>query len=404
MSVARATGLRSSSPGTDSLVRLGDLVERVERIDPRRVHTGLFTYIDVSSVSNETLTIVDSKRIAANAAPSRARNPVKAGDVLFATVRPGLKRIALVPSNLDGAVASTGYCVLRPRRDVLDSQYLFYSCITPQFVAGVTRLQKGSSYPAVRDADVLQQNIVLPSLAEQVRIATILAAISRAITAHRDWVKRLRTVKASLLEQEFQSDVATTTRQLTELASIQTGLAKGRRLVGVTVELPYLRVANVQDGRLDLREVKTIEVSPSEIERFRLRSGDVLLTEGGDDDKLGRGYIWRGQIDPCLHQNHVFAVRANPEMLLPEFLSYFLQTSGAKGYFATVAHRTTNLASINTVKLGGLPVPALTIDEQTSAVHNLAAIDRALDGADQYLGVLLQMFDSTLAALIGSKK
>src|SRR3546814_17828054 len=95
--------------------------------------------------------------------------------------------------------------------------------------------------------------------------------------------------------------------------SVQTGIAKGKAINGAAITLPYLRVANVQDGHVDLSVIKTITLKPSEVDRYSLRKGDVLFTEGGDFDKLGRGTVWNGEIKPCLHQNHVFAVRPNTE-------------------------------------------------------------------------------------------
>src|SRR5438270_13215326 len=90
------------------------------------------------------------------------------------------------------------------------------------------------------------------------------------------------------------------TQCLAEVADIASGVAKGRRLEGETVTVPYLRVANVQAGHLDLSEIKEIEVLPSEVGKYRLQKGDILMTEGGDRDKLGRGTVWRGQIDTCI--------------------------------------------------------------------------------------------------------
>jgi type I restriction enzyme S subunit len=99
--------------------------------------------------------------------------------------------------------------------------------------------------------------------------------------------------------------------RLGEVAEVASGVTLGRDLERfMTVDLPYLRVANVQDGHLDLEEIKWVRVRPTEVERFLLQPGDVLMTEGGDIDKLGRGTVWEGQIKPCLHQNHVFRVRS----------------------------------------------------------------------------------------------
>jgi type I restriction enzyme S subunit len=175
---------------------------------------------------------------------------------------------------------------------------------------------------------------------------------------------------------------------LSEVADIASGVAKGRRLEGEIVTVPYLRVANVQAGRLDLSEIKQIVVLASEVEKYRLLPGDILMTEGGDRDKLGRGTVWQGQIDPCIHQNHVFRVRAAADRLLPEFLNYYMQTPPARTYFLRCAKQTTGIASVNRTQLSGLPVPLPGLPEQ----KRIAAI---LDKAD---GIRRKRWETRLLA------
>ena len=98
--------------------------------------------------------------------------------------------------------------------------------------------------------------------------------------------------------------------KLSDVAVVQTGISKSaQRKLKASIELPYLRVANVQDGFIDLNEIKTIDIEREKYERYSLKYGDVLLTEGGDFDKLGRGAVWHSEIKKCVHQNHVFVVR-----------------------------------------------------------------------------------------------
>src|ERR1039458_7924864 len=110
-------------------------------------------------------------------------------------------------------------------------------------------------------------------------------------------------------------------KSLEEVAEVQTGLAKGKTDLKEPVTMPYLRVANVQDGFLDLSEIKHIQVARGELDRYRLRRNDVLLTEGADLDKSGRRFLWQRKSEPCLHQNHVFVVRTRSEVLHPQFLA-----------------------------------------------------------------------------------
>ena len=145
-------------------------------------------------------------------------------------------------------------------------------------------------------------------------------------------------------------------KSLEDVAEVRTGLAKGKTDLKDPVSLPYLRVANVQDGHLDLSEVKMIQVARGDIERYRLHASDVVLTEGGDLDKLGRGQIWHGQIDPCLHQNHIFAVRIKGDELKPEYLALLTTSGHGRRYFLGCAKRTTNLASINATQLRQFPM------------------------------------------------
>ncbi|EZQ18201.1 type I restriction-modification methylase S subunit [Halopseudomonas bauzanensis] len=161
-------------------------------------------------------------------------------------------------------------------------------------------------------------------------------------------------------------------KRLKLIATVQTGIAKGKDNAGKdTIEVPYLRVANVQDGYLDLREVATIEVSTADLPRYLLQPGDVLMNEGGDFDKLGRGHVWQGEVEPCIHQNHVFAVR--PHGVSSEWLSSFASSAAAQFYFMGRSKQSTNLASISSSNLMELVVPLPREEEQHLI---LAELDR----------------------------
>jgi type I restriction enzyme, S subunit len=162
---------------------------------------------------------------------------------------------------------------------------------------------------------------------------------------------------------------------LSSVAEVVSGVTKGRKLSGSIANVPYLRVANVQAGHLDLSEVKDIPATDEEIRKYRLLPGDVLMTEGGDPDKLGRGCLWRGELPCCIHQNHIFRVRTNKGVLSPEFLAAYLGSPRAKTYFLRAAKQTTGIATINKTQLGEFPVPLLPLPEQ----HRIAAV---LDKAD----------------------
>lgn len=175
---------------------------------------------------------------------------------------------------------------------------------------------------------------------------------------------------------------------LDTLAEVKGGITKGQKpKQGEKYrEVPYLRVANVQRGYLDLTRVKLILASEKQIEELSLRPGDVLLNEGGDRDKLGRGWVWRGEIDECIHQNHVFRARMFTDDLLPEFLSWYANTIG-QSYFIEQGKQTTNLASINMTKLRSLPVPIPPLAEQ---IRIRQAVGERLSVADSALHSVAQ--------------
>jgi type I restriction enzyme S subunit len=156
------------------------------------------------------------------------------------------------------------------------------------------------------------------------------------------------------------------------VAAIAGGVTKGqkRRPNERVRNVPYLRVANVQRGYLDLIEVKEIEANETEIESLRLQPGDILFNEGGDRDKLGRGWIWNGELPECVHQNHVFRARLIDPSNDPKFISYYGNSAGQK-YFYDQGKHTTNLASINLTKLGALPIPLPSPDEQRRIVAEI---------------------------------
>jgi type I restriction enzyme S subunit len=187
---------------------------------------------------------------------------------------------------------------------------------------------------------------------------------------------------------------------LNHVAEVQTGIAKGKVINGATVTLPYLRVANVQDGHVDLSVMKEITLKPSEVDRYSLRKGDVLFTEGGDFDKLGRGTVWNGEIEPCLHQNHVFAVRPNPDRLLPQFLAYQAASQYGRRYFQLSSKQSTNLASINSTQLKQFPVLLPPLPEQRKIAEILRTWDLGVEKLEALRAAKEQQLEGFAAQLI----
>ncbi|MEX2280853.1 MAG: restriction endonuclease subunit S [Gemmatimonadota bacterium] len=321
-----------------------------------------------------------------------------------------------MPEELDDQIASTAFCVIRADRRKAAPHFLYYAVSTNQFIDNIARVESGASYPAVNDKDVLDSRLWLPPITEQDIIAAVLRRNQKSIDVQNRLIVSARDLKQTVMGQLFSRGVREQTNKQTpfgeipaswqvlplgECSEVQTGVTKGRAISpDEAIEVPYLRVANVQDGHLDLGEIKTITIRQSEIHTFLLQPGDVVLTEGGDFDKLGRGFIWRGEINPCVHQNHIFAVRAAADVLLPEFLAYLVQSPYGRSYFLTVAHKTTNLASINSTKLKAFPVPLPPLDEQRAIISTLQAIDRKIDVHERKRATLKELFNALLDELM----
>jgi type I restriction enzyme S subunit len=200
---------------------LGEVLQKTETVNPTESPDREFDYIDVSSVSNKTFRIEETQRLTGGNAPSRARRLVKANDILFATVRPTLQRIALVPDEFDNQVCSTGYFVLRPKAE-LDYRFVFYSLFTEEFMCQMECLQKGASYPAVTDGDVRAQRLSFPPLPEQRRIVSILdEACDGIATATATAEKNLQNARA-IFESHLNS-VDGEEAPLGDLVNITTG-------------------------------------------------------------------------------------------------------------------------------------------------------------------------------------
>ena len=256
--------------------------------------------------------------------------------------------------------------------------------------------------------------VPVPEYAEQERIAAFLdaecAEIDTVLEKTRASIEEYKKLKQAVITQavtkgirgdrlmkdsgiEWIGDIPAEWRktQLRHCATIKSGITLGKKYEKADnlVERPYLRVANVQGGYVDLSMLTTIEVTKDEDLKYRLCDGDVLMTEGGDRDKLGRGCVWHGEIEPCLHQNHIFAVQTSKDTLLPEFLEYLTVSDVGRSYFDVTAIKTTNLACTSSSKVLAFTIPLPSVEEQAEIVEALntkcAGIDALIAKKQQYL-------------------
>ena len=352
-----------------------------------------FSYIDIGSVTY-TDGITNYQNFKFKDAPSRARRIVHSGDILVSTVRTYLRAVACVNEHQLPQIASTGFLVLQADISKIHPHFLMYSVLSDNFICKVEANSVGISYPAINASQIVHFKLPIPQLSEQFLLVTYLdrqcseidALLSKTLSSIEEYKKLKQAVITQAVTKgvrgeremkdsgvEWIGEIPKEWRktQLRHCATIKSGITLGKSYSKDTVliERPYLRVANVQGGYVDLNDLATIEVTPDEDLKYRLHSGDVLMTEGGDRDKLGRGCVWHGEIEPCLHQNHVFAVQTNETILLPEFLEYLTASDVGRSYFDVTAIKTTNLACTSSSKVLAFTIPLPPIEEQIEIVN-----------------------------------
>ena len=251
------------------------------------------------------------------------------------------------------------------------SKYVFYALFANYHFGGTCRYQNRTTglHNLKIDAYVSSVEIKGLSVKEQKKIVETLDKLTNLISLRKQQLAKLdELVKARFVKMfgdMLLNSLEWPETQLESMADIVSGITKGRKTQNPElIEVPYMAVSNVKDGYIDWTTVKTIMATQSEIDQYRILPNDVLMTEGGDPDKLGRGAIIQEPLKNCIHQNHIFRVRLDRSIVLPEFFSEYLQHQKAKRYFLGCAKQTTGIASINMKQLRALPVLLPPIDSQ----------------------------------------
>lgn len=356
----------------------------------------------------------ENSKYDSGASPAHSRRRfLENGDVVINSTGTGtLGRVGLFRSTPDQmpCIADTHVTKIRFDHSQMDPRFGYYFFSSENFQNFMLEtLVSGSTNQIELNTDRLRRSLVpARPLPEQRRIADYLDAATSHIQSlqslRRSQVLALTEREQAILDTYLLSDRDPLVA-LSRLCRVQTGIPlSGRgRYSDDVMPRPYLRVANVQNGELDLSTVKTMLVTPDVARRSTLLAGDVLLTEGGDIDKLGRGAVWSNEIPACLHQNHVFAIRPG-ERLDSNYLALLTRTSTIRSYFELTGNQTTNLASISRANLLALRVPLPAICEQrrrvtlaNSALTRLRSLRKMLDNQ---VTLLSERRDSLINCLI----
>ncbi|MCD6722696.1 restriction endonuclease subunit S [Vibrio cholerae] len=277
------------------------------------------------------------------------------GDILISHINSEkhLGKCAIFESDETDIVHGMNLLCFR-RNDRVDARYLFRYLSSKRFLSQLPTITKKSvNQASFTVTNFKELEIPLPPLDEQKRIAAILDKADAIRQKRKQAIaladEFLRSVFLDMFGDPVTNPKGWEEPILSDIADVRSGVTKGKKLKeGTGITLPYMRVANVQDGYLDLSSIQTITVSEKDAEKCKLLRGDILLTEGGDPDKLGRGHVWNGEIDNCIHQNHIFSVRVKDEdYVRPAFLSAVIGSQRGKRYFLKVGKQTTGIATIN---------------------------------------------------------
>jgi type I restriction enzyme S subunit len=391
------------------IATLGDAIERIDTgVSPRTldrpVSQGEMGVLKVSAVTWGTFRPEENKALPPDLDVTGIPTVGK-GDLLLSRANTAelLASPVIVDKDYPNLILSDKTLRLVPNRLVSDPRFLFYGLHQPEarrfFFSNATGTS--GSMRNVSQATIRRCPIPLPPLSEQKRIADILDKADAIRRKRQEAIEQCNDFLTSAFVTLFGDPVLNPKKwpetTLEEVAHLQSGVTKGRHFADQpTVDVPYMRVWNVQDGHLRLDDIKDITVFASDVQKYSLERGDLLLTEGGDPDQLGRGAIWYAQIPVCIHQNHIFRVRCDQKLVIPEFLSALIRSQKGKRYFLKMAKQTTGIASINMAQLRKCPVflPPLHVQEQ------FAKLDRQFEQTSGTLKKTLNTVDQLFRSLV----
>ena len=359
-------------------VKFGDICREVKLTTKDPIADGYERYIGLEHLDSGSLKIKRWGMIAEDN-PSFTR-VFKKGHILFGKRRPYLKKAAI--AEFDG-ICSGDIIVMEAKPDSCNKDIFPFIVQSTRFWEHAVNTSSGSLSPRTKFKSLSEYLVQNTFFDQESNILELLQKGNNVELLNSSLMDSSAKLYLSVLTDIFKNgldDPSWTQCELQECSTIQTGLAlsSNREFEGEVLRVPYLRVANVYDGRFDLTEIKKVKVTPAMYERYLVKKGDILIAEGGDYDKVGRGHIWSDEIEGVIHQNHLFAIRTDPEKLLPEFFNYMKSSFIGIKFFLGIAQQTTNLATINSSQVKKFPCVFPSIERQKELIKyldNIASYD-----------------------------
>ena len=342
------------------------------------------------------------------------------GDVLFAKVTPCMEngKIALASGLSNGiGFGSSEFHVVRAGTG-MSPRYLMHFLLQRRFRADAQRDMSGTAGLLRVSAKFIEESMVpIPPTAEQERIVSAIeeefSRLDAGVAALERVRQNLKRMRAAVLQAATSGSLIDPepstwrTVAVADLAEVSGGITKNPKRAPQYNPVPFLRVANVPRDGLDLRDVHYIEVFDGELERLRLRNGDLLVVEGnGSPDQIGRSALWRGSIDPCVHQNHLIRIRPGPDVD-PEYLNLYWNAPESMRTIQAQASSTSGLHTLSTGKLRAIPVTLPSVSAQREIVEEASRQLTALGGMESVINDQLvrnrSLRSSVLAAAFSGK-
>lgn len=345
---------------------VGDVCLSTLQGDPARIGRKSFRYVDIACVDRDTKSISRADEVPSDDAPSRARKIIQAADVLVSTVRPNLNAIALVPENLDGEVASTGFAVLRANRALLDPKYLFYWAQSREFVNFLVANATGASYPAVTDGIVKRAQIPLAPLREQIRIVELLGEADRLRNLRREVDTKASRILPTLFERTFGKPFEDQNWPVLPLGEVLNTIRNGTTADQNTNSkgYPVTRIETISAGVINPRRVRYVDITYEEATRWLLHRGDILFSHINSETHIGKTAIYQGSPEHLVHGMNLLLLRPDVSRTDPRYLFALLNTPEVRAFYRSRCKRAVNQASLNQKDIGSLPVPLPPLKEQ----------------------------------------
>lgn len=311
---------------------------------------------------------------------------VQPGDLLVSGINAYKGAIALYPVDAPGpAAAMIHYSAYGIRRDRAEPAYLWRLLRSDVFRERLERAVPGGIKTELKASRLLPVSVPLPPLDEQRRIAGRLSAVLDKLDRAQELRQQATAETNALLgscAQKLLEDVSTPPRQrLSVLAEVRGGIQKSPERLPAANPVRYLTVAHVQRNRILTDDPRFFEVSSEELSQWRLQRGDVLIIEGnGSASQIGRTALYRGEVDVCVHQNHVIRARPDPTKLDPEYLNFYLNSPAGQDEVQSRSRTTSGLRILSVGRIKEIEIPLPGLDIQQDLVNKYSNLESQVLG------------------------